>query len=504
MSGARPQRSGGGGGVRRDTKQRRLASVAVLIASCIAILATTPGPPTQTAESSGDVSVGPTAPAEIVVRYGISEAAATGAEGIQIRFMWESGFLDRRLSMTSSAVIDAQTFAGSGFAVEVPPAVCRGGCTIQATARVSWNGPAEDSLRIGWDSELEITYDSLVPASPLTATVVSGTAPPIRRVGWFAIGILGAVLVAAACARGGTRLRRVRLALAAAALLPAAWLLWWSLAVIAAPYSWAFGDALEALAVAAGAAVAAASLAYGLWRALRGNATALRVAGWVAAVVVGFFTWIGVMASLSYRPHEVVLLTLGLGVPIGAAITAVAPGAEPPTRTGTVSAGTAIVVAAQLLMFGLVLLVCGYLAVALVVGGGSAVRGDLGSIAFGVVPFLVLTAFIAGLRSWRHGHRRWLAIANIPVALAVLVAGAWSIVQPEDGFLAISIELKVFSSLAILVVLVGVIGMWLVTPPLVSPDSAPTDDQGDKERGQRDEVARIPDEGDGDDLGDRS
>ena len=178
------------------------------------------------------------------------------------------------------------------------------------------------------------------------------------RAGWLALGAAIATGAALGLGAQGLRLRRTRLILASLALVPVLWLLWGTAQIILSPFFLApFGAGLESLGYGGGALLLGAVLGLGLWRAAHGRATVLRVAGWIGLVVVGFTTWVTVSALPTYRPHELALLALGLGIPIGAAITAQPLGDQRASAARSIPTATALVMTALLLMLGLVVIV---------------------------------------------------------------------------------------------------------------------------------------------------
>ena len=68
-------------------RTRRIAALGMLVASCAAILATSPGDPTATAAVEGDVAVEPGNPAETVVQFEVAAPDSTiEMNRAQIRF----------------------------------------------------------------------------------------------------------------------------------------------------------------------------------------------------------------------------------------------------------------------------------------------------------------------------------------------------------------------------------------------------------------------------------
>lgn len=490
------------------SNRRRHAALAALAISVIAIIATTPGPPTARAEAEGDIGVGPNEAARVIVRYAVPHDRAGEITSIEITQVVARGRSDPRFRVTTYGIVADRQYGTSYGDVSVPPADCRDGCSIDAVIEVEWARSDEAALRMGWTSELAVVYESNVPSEEPGVEVVAEGAPPIPRAGWLAIGAGAAALATLGLSALGPRLRRVRLVVAGLALVPALWLLWGTAEILLSPlFLSPFGVDLETLGYGGGALVLGAVLVLGLWRAAHGRVTLLRVAGWIELVVVGFTTWVTVSGLPTYRPHELAFLGLGLGAPIGAAITAHPLRDRGSSGGPSVPTATALVITAQLLMLGLVVVVDGYL---IIVGATSFVRGhlrlELASVAIGALAIAILWGYISGLIEWRAGSRLLLGISSAPVALLVGAAGALAIAQGEGGLLSFRWEAKVAAALAILVALVGAVGVWLVPPPLTASsviDAAGADDERRDERPESNEVPGVTDEGDGDDARDR-
>ena len=493
MSVAGPRAAGG----LMTNRTRRIAALGMLVVSCAAILATTPGEPTATASVEGDVAVQPGNPAEIVVQFEVAPESTYQMNRARIRFF--SGFFAPQFSEQVTATADGfEVGPDDSSELTLPLAVCRDGCDVEMRAVITWNqGSPADALRARWNAELSVAYESSVPpGTPVTATTVDGGGPPVARHGWLILGAVIAGLSGAAWIKIGTRLARVRLGLAALGTLPAAWFLW---EISAYGFTDPFGSFDPGtLLIAAGVALLGIGLVVGVVRTARGDPVALPAAGWAYVVIVGYFLWLGVEHFATYRPHEVALLAVGYGIPGMAALTAVPPQRLAPAN---VRFGTSFVMASLLAEFavtvgvaiGLVLT----FVLSVVLGGG---RFDIGSMLLGVIPIVVAAGFVRGFRRWPSGERWFLGAAS-GATLLVLIPTLLVTLNGLGGLLVFPLELAAVAAICLVVNLLGLIGLFTFPPP--GPGRpAPANDQRDEQRGEREQVARVADESDVDRRGD--
>jgi hypothetical protein len=480
-------------------RTRRSAALGMLVASCAAILATSPGDPTAAAAVEGDVAVEPGNPAEIVVQFEVAAPDSTiEMNRAQIRFF--TGFFAPEFSELVTATADGfEVGPNDTSELALPLVVCRDGCEVVMRAVITWNqsSPA-DALRARWNAELSVVYENSVPpGTPVTARTVEGDGPPIGRHGWL---ILGAVITALSGAAGialGGRLARVRLGLAALGVIPPAWFLW---ELSAYGFTDPFGSLDPGtLLIAAGVALLGIGLVVGVVRTSRGDPVALPAAGWAYLVIVGYFLWLGVEHFATYRPHEVALLAAGLALPGMAALTAV-----PPQRLAPAGLrfGTSFVMASMIAEFAVTLAVAGGLVLAFVVSlVGPGARID-GTMLLGVIPILVAAGFVLGFQAWPAGDRRFLGVAST-ATLLVLIPVLIVTVDGLGGLLFFPLELAAVAAICLVVNLLGLIGLFNFPPPGAGRP-APPDHQGDEERGEHEQVARVADELDVDRSGDRA
>ena len=261
-------------------RNRRMAALGMLAASCAAILATMPGEPTASASVEGDVAVTPNNPTEVVVRFVVSPDGGTEIDRGSIGFV--SGFDSFSASpvqVSVTAVADGVTAGPSDtYGLALPVRVCRDGCGVEMRAVITWDGPPADALRARLIAELSVVYENSVPqGEPVIATITEGHGPPIGRHFWAVVGAFVALLSGAAWIAIGNRLARVRLGLAALGALPPAWVL---VQVAAVGFVDAFRMvAFETLLAAAVATLLGLGLAVGVVRTARGDAVALPAAG---------------------------------------------------------------------------------------------------------------------------------------------------------------------------------------------------------------------------------
>lgn len=493
-------------------RSRRVAAIAMLVASCAAILATTPGEPTARASVEGDVAVGPGRPAEVTVRFVVAPGGPSGMDRGTISFF--SDFLANSFSDGFTTPIEQRVVAvadGVELIPEegtsrlgLPTRVCGDGCEGELRAVLTWTGEPGDSMRAQWVSELSVVYESFVPSGqPVTATIVEGHAPPLGRHLWVMAGALLAALAGGAWVVLGDRLARVRLTVAALGLLPPGWVL--------AQYLTADLSVLlrfldyGTLLILLTAVVVFAGLVVGVVRTWRGDTTAMPAAGWGYLVSVGFLGWLAIERFATYRPHEVALLAAGLALPGLAALTAVSP--QGPVASARRRFGTSFTMAALLAQFAATAGVAAFLVIGLVVSLVSG-RGRLdgGTALLGLIPFAVAAAFMIGFQRWPSGDRRLLGVAST-ATLLVLIPLLLFVLSGQGGFFVFPVEMAAVLGICFVVNLAGLIGLAIFPPPARVTDAggaSPTQDEGDGERGQRDEVARVADEDDVDRTGDRS
>lgn len=478
-----------------DRSPRRLAALAVLVVASVALIATTPGPPTARVDASGEVAVAPDDPGEVEVRFGVADPGENRIVRVSVHAAVPGGG-DPRVHATAGAVVTGQEEAGAiGVgALELDPTDCARGCEVVTTLTASWVGPPELEVRTAWRVELAVEYESDVSGEdPVSASVVRGHEPAAPRIAWPAFGAALAALAGVALVAWGGSLGLVRLVLAAGIAVPAAIALIPTLPYLSAmPARFAVRIDWEAI-LAAGAALALILAAgVGVWRAALGMDAVLRVVGWLAALGVGLAWWQVVDHMPAYRGHELVLLTFALALPCAAAIGG-APVRGPARATRRIGAALSLVIAAQLLMAGASLLVAGALVLSFLASllSPGARAPDVGSLAMGSIPLLVAVGFVAGLWAWRRGSRAVLLAADAPLALVVVLGAGWMLLQPETGFLAPTPESRVVGVLAALTVLGAMAGVVVLPPPVAD------DEQGQGEGGQGHQIPRVPREGDG-------
>lgn len=481
------------------SRQRARLAAALFAVSSLALLATTPAPPTARSEATGELYVAPGLPAHVDVRFTVADPQPDEITRLAINRM--VGYdPDDRFESVVTAAIEGRGNPTPGsrdwFAIDLDPAACATGCEIVATIDAVWKGDPEPGLRVAWALELEVEYRSHVPEDGITRTTSSGgdAAPP--RLAWLGIGALLAAAVGVGLWLTGRRLARLRLALAGGLLLVAAW------PVVAFSHylgrflegRLAFGT--ESVALLAAGLALGISVGIGMVRAARGRSTVLRVVGWMAALVLGYAWWAIAINLGTYRPHEMVAITASLGVFAGSAITSVPIGASTRARRSA-GIGASLVMAIQAFLLAIALLVAGgafaWLAIA-TVGGDVPNLAALGAV---LTAIALAGLFVSGWLDWRRGSLRNIMIGNSVAVVTALGLGTIVLLQGEGGLLSTGVEIRVLAALLMITVLVGAIGLRVVDPPLA-------DDERDGEGRQGDEIRRIADEEDDAGLGDRT
>lgn len=460
--------------------------MAVLLLSCGALLATSPGAPTARQEASGEVAVARGAPGEIEVRFEVAEPESEDIMRMRVEIIVD-GQTDPRLSARASTRVDGRA-AVAEIGGGIDPAACRDGCEVVASVVVASVDESELELRTAWSVRLEVEYRSSVPAGAASTRVVRGNDPYVPRDAWVVLGAGIAAIAGVAFSLLGDRFGAARLLLAAGMVVPGgAVLLDPARSSVIAPAASLGRIDWDAVLLLGLALALVASVAIGLWRASFGRATVLRVVGWLNAITIGFAWWWIVADLGTYRPHEIVAATLALGLPIVAAITSVPIGVEwrHARRIGVL---TSLVIGAQLLMAAAAV-AAGVAGIVAFVDNALDRGPDPLTLGLAAVGVALVWQFVHGLRAWRRGRQAPLFIADVAVGLVVLPGAFFLFSQPEGGFFTIGVELRVLAAMAVGVVLVGGVGLGLVDPPLA-------EDQREREGGQRDEVPGIPGEGD--------
>lgn len=478
-----------------ELRRRRRAAVALFAFSSLALLATTPGPPTARAEASGEVFVAPDEPDHLEVRFTVVDPAPDEITRVAVNRLIGSGPDDRLDVSVSAAIGDGgRSQSGAAYRIELDPAECVAGCEVVATIDAAWRGQPEAGLRVSWWVELEVEYGHRVPAAAISATVVSGGDAFPPRLVWLGMGALLAVAAAVGLRLTRPRLAALRLVLAAGLLAVAAWPL-----AMLGPYleRWLAARLIigvETLALAGAGLALGTGVAVGIVRTAGGRPTVLRLVGWIAALVIGYAWWALAINLGTYRPHEMTAVTVALGVFAAAAITAVPLHAAGEPRP-TVGLGTSLVMAIQVLLLGIVLLVAVASLVAFVVGTLGGAVPDLASLGGVLVAIAFAGLFMFGWLDWRRGSMRNILIVNSVAVVAALGLGTVVLLQGDSSLFSVGIELRVLAVLVMVTVLVGAIGLRVVDPPLA-------EDERDGEDGQGDEVPRVADEEDPIRLGD--
>jgi hypothetical protein len=495
----------------RDERPRQLAAIAALVVATGALLATSYSP-TAYGDASGEMTVGPGDPTEVLVRFSVPAEGADRIARIAVD-MFTRASTDARLSVATLASISGTDALEPGPNAELDPVGCDAGCTIEASFVARMVAPSQGPLVTDWRTEARVDYESSEPTRELPTTVVSSGGVLMPRATWVVIGVVLAAAAAAGFVALGPRFAIPRLVLAAALLVLAAWP-WVQVAPYLLPgravslyFDW------QTALILGGSVVVLVGVAAGLWRAWRGRPTVLRVIGTVGALLLGFLWWQLVESLPAYRPHEVALYTLGIMLPASAAMTAAPAREDSHDPRPAISLATAIVIAAQALMAlvafaaaGAVILSVVAFVVNLIVRPEVQRSLDLLAVAAVVIPIAVAWQFVIGLLAWRRGRWRPLFVADVPVALAVIALTIFVLVQGERDLLSFDAAAKVLAVIGALVVLIGTIGVGLVRPPVSvsgSEPAPPADDERDEQRRHGDEVRRVGDEGHGTELGDR-
>lgn len=471
-----------------DHGRRQLAAAVFFVASILALVATTPGPPTARADASGEFHVAPGEPARVEARFTVPNPAPE--EIVRVAVNRIVGYdPDARFEVVVAAGIvgwsDPELISPSSHDLSLDPNGCTGGCDVVATIDAAWLGSPAAGVRVAWTLELEVEYRNTVPGDALAASVTSGDeAPP--RLTWLALGASLAVAVGIGLWLARPRLIGLRLLLAAGLLAAAAWPI-----VTLGPYleRWLASRLIigsETVAIAVAATLLAIAVAVAIARAIRGRATLLRVVGWIAALLIGYVWWAVAMNFGTYRPHELTAITAALGVFVAAAVTAEPmAGATAPRRTA--GPGTSLVMAVQALLLCSALLAAGAGFVALVLSLAGGRPPDLGSLGLTLALIALAALFTFGWLDWRRGSMRNILIANAVALVAALGLGTAVLAQGEGSFLSIGVELRVLAALVMATVVIGAIGLRVVDPPVAY-------EEWDGEAGQGDEVAGVSNE----------
>jgi hypothetical protein len=483
-------------------RSRRIAALGMLLASCLAILATTPGEPTAYASVEGDVAVALDMATEVVVRFVV---APEGAAEIDRGSMYlVTGSYGSPIDVIVTAVADGVAVGPDDVSsLALPLGACRDGCDVDMRAVMTWIGPPGDGVRTRWNAKLAVVYENSVPqGEPVTATTIQGDWPPGGRHVWLVVGAFIVGLSGAGWIGLGGRLARVRLGLAALGVLPPAWLLLRFASaglgrlLLQSDYEDLLGIAVAILLVI--------GLGVGLVRTARGDPVALPAAGWAYLVIAGYCLWLVVENFATYRPHELALLAVGLGIPGIAALTAVPP--AKPIVPARLRFGTSFVMAALIAEFAVTVGVASVLIVGFVISAvGRGAIADVFSVLLGLIPILVAAGFVIGFRRWPSGDLRFLGAVST-ATLLVFVPLLLFIFTNQGGLIVITVELAAVVVICFVVNLVGLVGL-LIFPAPGQPDgprAAPTDDERHDEGGQGDEVAGVPGELDVDRSGDRA
>lgn len=482
---------------------RRIAALGMLVASCAAILATTPGEPTASAAVEGEVAVAPDSPSEVVVRFVVSSDGAEEIDRGSILFssdFFTESFatpIDLRVTAVADGV-DADPDSDWQRSFVLPMRACRDGCDVEVRALMTWTGPPGDGMRARWNAGLSVVYENSVPpGEPVTATIVDGQSPPLGRNTWLAVGAFLALVAGAVCVAIGSRLSRIRIGLAALAVLPPAWLLV-QFAVVDLGKLLRYFDWATVLVVLT-AVLLAVALVVGVVRTARGDPIALPAAGWAYLVIVGYLLWLRVDDFGTYRPHELVVLTASLAIPGMAAVTAMPP--ERPIASASRRFGTSFVMAALIAEFAVTVGVAvGILAAFVLSIATRGGRVDVGPVLLAGLPLLVAVGFVRGFRRWPSGDRRFLGAASTATFLVLLLLMFFTF-SGQGGFFIIRLEAAAVVVICFVVNLAGLIGLEIFPPPARSD---PPDHEGHDERGQREQVAGVADEADVDRGWDRA
>lgn len=465
-------------------------SLAVFALSAIALLATTPGPPTARSEASGELYVSPSGPAHVEVRFAVVDPAPDEITRIAVNptVGYDS---DARFESSVNARVgrgEWESERHDRYGIPLDPAECASGCEVVATIDATWRGKPEPGMRVAWTLELEVEYLNRVPEEATSTTAISGDEVP-PRLTWLALGALLAVAAGVGMWLTRPRWPALRLVLAAGLLVPAAW----PLVLLAGDVErWLAGQLIigtETLVLVSAGVLLAIGVAVGMARAVGGRVAVLSAVGWMAALTLGYVWWAIAINVGTYRPHEMIALTAALGVSAAAAITAV------PIRIGSaemrsIGAGTTLIMAIQGMLVVIAILVAG---TAFVAFAGTLLSGrapDLAMLGAVLAAIAVAALFTFGWLDWRQGSMRNIYISNSIALVAAFGLGIIVLLQGDMSLLSVGIELRVLAALVMATVLVGTIGLRVVDPPLA-------DEKGDAEGGERYEIGRIADEEDG-------
>jgi hypothetical protein len=481
---------------RASHRRRRWLSVGMLLLASALLLATSP-PSDSLSEAVGDMAIAPDAPGEAAVRFTVRSFR----ELTDLTVSADSrAFEDSRLDPTLSIEVDGEPVEvdPGGQRQAIDPGTCIERCVIDARLTVTWNGPPGLELRTDW--ALRARADS---NTSIGAAVLAGSGLP-PRAAWVLAGYALAIAAVVGLSRLSQRAEIFHLALGTGVVLPLGWLLWSELTrSMPGLERWPrFFDVEDWIVPLVAAALLGGALmgAFRAW-ADRGM-TILRVTGAIGALVLGFVWWRSVEVAQTYRPHEVVLVSLVLAAVCVSAATAPARsvGAEP-SAVGhrRIGVGTSMVLAAQLLigvipLWGVIVVmasIAGFLIETASVGLDISELPSLFVTAVGMVIVLAIAALFArGLREWWRGRPSPLFILNVPIALAVVLGGGWAVLQSMGGgFALIDPEVQVIVVIAIVVAISGTWGLLIVDPP-------GSNEERQRQGGKGEEVGWVANEGD--------
>lgn len=441
--------------------RRGAVAIALLAVACVALVATSPLPPTASESVEGDVSIGPGDPTEVRARFTVSPPGADSIQDVQVVFdVPPSTLLDARLNATADG--RPPELEQSFHSLYLPTGACTDdGCVIDAWADLAWAGPPADPVRVRWQIGLKVEYSRRVPEpSPVSGIIIAGVGPAVPRLGWLGIGSLLGLLTAVVWTRMGRRWSGLRQSIATVSLVP--------IVVLGLTAGVHPPDDPQRWIIMLLAIVLAAMLIGGIIGLHGGNSLLLPMFGWLYIGCIGFFVWLAVRDAHVYRPHEAVAIGFVVVAAGVAAITS-APLAKPPMRL-LANLGTSLVAASQVAELLVAATIAGLSAFLVI---AEFVRRPSLVVLLAAIPLFVMWLFIIGLRRWFRGARGILLLANCVMLVPALFLVLATLAQGPGSLFIVTDEASVFVVLFLATVLVGIVGAAVVPPPVVIPPSDP-------------------------------
>jgi hypothetical protein len=456
----------------------------MLVCSSLALIATSPPPIESTGSAEGEAVVGPGHPTSIDVRFDVAPYVSDTPRATVEVFVPE-GRQEARVHTDTIVRVDGQVVPrGTLEGWDLPTQPCADGCHVEVHVDLAWAGRPEPDIDLLW--RIETTFERETIA--IRTTTGSPPRASLAPIHLFGLGLAGGLLTGIGWLRAGPRFRWLRLGIVVAAgiilfvqILP--WLA--SLFALDLDFIWFRPDYFFwPIALA----LVLAGLALALRWHLGGRGLALGVAGWLGLVGAGGYLATVAEATTAFRPAEMLLLGLAIGLPSSAAITS-----PPLVRSGRrISQGEVLFVASQVL---LILLVAGATVFVVPQLVSDMARGRTDDIIVSACIIGELALLIVGYRRSRRGSGWMLVLANV---LALLPSGLLALLLLGGGSILTtpSLTTRVLALVPALAALAGIVGGLALRPTGGAAGTPDAEQHRHEQDGEDKEVAGVGNKGD--------